>query len=113
VVTTACVLRAAAQRIADEIDNPHELMDGDGAVDITVTPSQDIQPERIESYLPSLEDLAPRRRAHYLKREDLHKLVWTAPVSEVAAEWVFPMLVWRKHADARIFQCQVGATGPR
>jgi hypothetical protein len=36
--------------------------------------------ENVDSYLPLLEDLAPRRRAHYLKREDLHKLVWTAPV---------------------------------
>ena len=79
------VLRAAAQRIADEIDSPRELADGDGAVDVTETHDHGIQLESVESYLPSLEDLAPRRHAHYLKREDLHKLVWTAPVSEIAS----------------------------
>jgi hypothetical protein len=79
------VLRAAAQRIADEIDNPCELAQGDGAVEVTDRPAHDIQLESVESYLPPLEDLAPRRHAHYLKREDLHKLVWTAPVSEIAS----------------------------
>jgi hypothetical protein len=79
------VLRAAAQRIADEIDNPREQAEGDGAVELAETHGQGIRPESVESYLPPLEDLAPRRRAHYLKREDLHKLVWTAPVSEIAS----------------------------
>jgi hypothetical protein len=80
------VLRAAAQRIADEIDNPRELAEGDTAVEVAETHGQDIQVESVESYLPPLEDLARRRHAHYLKREDLHKLVWTAPVSEIASQ---------------------------
>ena len=80
------VLRAAAQRIADEIDNPRELPEGDDAVELG-PPSQAIQVQNIESYLPSLKDLAPQRRAHYLKREDLHKLVWAAPVAEVAVRF--------------------------
>jgi hypothetical protein len=78
------VLRAAAQRIADEIDSPHEPFDGDGTVEVTQTHDQHIQVGSVESYLPPLEGLTPRRHAHYLKREDLHKLVWTAPVSEIA-----------------------------
>jgi integrase len=79
------VLRTAAQRIADEIDNPSELTDGECAVAVSESRSQDIQLESVESYLPRMKELAPRRHAHYLKREDLHKLVWTAPVSEIAA----------------------------
>jgi hypothetical protein len=80
------VLRAAAQRIADEIDNPRELAgEGDGAVDVGTTARQDIQVQSVVSYLPSLDTLGPTRHAHYLKREDLHKLVWTAPVSEIAS----------------------------
>jgi hypothetical protein len=79
------VLRAAAQRIADEIDNPRELAEGDGAIEVAETAGHDIPLESVESYLPSLEDLVPTRHAHYLKREDLHKLVWTAPVSEIAS----------------------------
>ena len=79
------VLRAAAQRIADEIDNPHELAEESGVVEIAGTQRQDIPVQSVESYLPSLDDLAPKRHAHYLKREDLHKLVWTAPVSELAS----------------------------
>jgi hypothetical protein len=46
------VLRAAAQRIADEIDNPRELTTGDGAVEVTESPGQDISLETVESYLP-------------------------------------------------------------
>jgi hypothetical protein len=34
--------------------------------------------------LPSLEALKPSRHAHYLRREDLYQLIWTAPVSEIA-----------------------------
>ena len=79
------VLRAAAQRIADEIDDPRELADSGGAIEVTETPTHDFQLESVESYLLPLGDLAPRRHAHYLKREDLHKLVWTAPVSEIAS----------------------------
>jgi len=54
-------------------------------VDAAATPDQDVQLQTVESYLPSLATLSPRGHAHYLKREDLHKLVWTAPVSEVAS----------------------------
>jgi hypothetical protein len=85
------VLRAAAQRIADEIDNPQDPAGLDDAAMLgTVNPSNDIQVQTIDSYLvpadmPSLESLKPSRHPHYLRREDLHKLVWTAPVSEVAA----------------------------
>jgi hypothetical protein len=85
------VLRAAAQRIADEIDNPQEPVgQDDAAVPGGVDSSQGIQIQTIDSYLlpvdlPSLDSLKPSRHAHYLRREDLHKLVWTAPVSEVAA----------------------------
>src|SRR5579862_2005941 len=32
-----------------------------------------------------METLGSKRHAHYLKREDLDKLVWTAPVSEAAS----------------------------
>jgi hypothetical protein len=78
------VLRAAAQRIADEIDYPSEPAEVDGKVEVPETQDHGIRLERVESYLSSLEGLAPRRHAHYLKREDLHKLVWTAPVSEIA-----------------------------
>ena len=78
-------LRAVAQRIADEIDNPRELTTADGAVTVTESPGSDIPLESVESYLPSREDFTPRRHARYLKREDLHKLVWTAPVSEIAS----------------------------
>jgi len=79
------VLQVAAQRIADEIDNPRELPEEDCAVEVAQVCGQDAQVGSVESYLPSLEDLAPGRRAHYLRREDLHKLVWTAPVSEIAS----------------------------
>jgi hypothetical protein len=54
-------------------------------VDAAATAGQNIQLQTVESYLPSLATLSPRGHAHYLKREDLHKLVWTAPVSEVAS----------------------------
>ena len=80
------VLRAAAQRISDEIDNPREPAgEGDSAVDVGTTAGQDIQVQSVVSYLPSLDTVGPTRHAHYLKREDLHELVWTAPVSEVAS----------------------------
>ena len=85
------VLRAAAQRIADEIDNPQEPACQDDAAALgAANRSEDIQVQTIDTYLlpvdvPSLESLEPSRHAHYLRREDLHKLVWTAPVSEVAA----------------------------
>lgn len=46
------VLRAAAQRIADEIDSPRELEEGDGAVEVTETPRQNVELETVESYLP-------------------------------------------------------------
>jgi hypothetical protein len=85
------VLRAASQRIADEIDNPQDPAgEDDLAVFSTGGASTAIEVQTIDSYLqpadlPSLDSLKPNRYLHYLRREDLHKLVWTAPVSEVAA----------------------------
>ena len=85
------VLRRAAQRIADEIENPQEPA---GEEDIAVLPRPGTEAavpvQSVQSYihfegLPSLEALKPNRHAHYLRREDLYQLVWTAPVSEIAA----------------------------
>jgi integrase len=52
------------------------------------------QAQRVEDYLPARDLQAltaaapqPLRRAHYLAREDLYKLVWTSPVSEVAVRF--------------------------
>jgi ribosomal protein S16 len=85
------VLRAAAQRIADEIDNPQDPAGEDVVVVSNLgAPRDGACVESIGSYLssyplPSLESLKPSRHAHYLKRGDLYELVWTAPVSEIAA----------------------------
>jgi hypothetical protein len=71
------VLRRAAQRIADEIENPQEPA---GEEDAVVSPPPDADPavqvQSVHSYidlegLPSLEALKPSRHAHYLRREDL------------------------------------------
>jgi hypothetical protein len=84
------VLRAATQRIADEIENPRELAgEDDSAVVHQSRPDLEIQVQLGDSYLnsydlPSLDSLKASRHAHYLKREDLHRLVWTAPVAEIA-----------------------------
>ena len=45
-----------------------------------------------DAYLPSFAasssaTLGPIRHAHYLRREDLHELVWTAPVAELAGRF--------------------------
>jgi hypothetical protein len=85
------VLRAAAQRIADEIENPQDPAGEDDVVFSNPIDARDAAcVQSIGSYLksdplPSLESLKPARQAHYLKRGDLYELVWTAPVSEVAA----------------------------
>jgi hypothetical protein len=85
------VLRRAAQRIADEIENPQEPAgEEDVAVLSRSSAGAAAQLQSVHSYidfdaLPSLEALTPRRHAHYLRREDLYQLVWTAPVSEIAA----------------------------
>jgi hypothetical protein len=85
------VLRAAAQRISDEIENPQDPV---GEDDVVVSnPGETCDGACVQcigSYLksdplPSLESLKPTRHAHYLKRGDLYELVWTAPVSEIAA----------------------------
>lgn len=85
------VLRRAAQRIADEIENPQEPA-GEDDIAVLPRPAADANAsvQSIASYidfdgLPSLEALKPTRHAHYLKREDLYQLLWTAPVAEIAA----------------------------
>jgi len=45
------VLRTAAQRIADGIDNPRELAEGEWAVEIAEMDGQDIQVGSVERYL--------------------------------------------------------------
>lgn len=80
------VLRAAAQRIADEIDNPQESAADEDAVSaqLTSAPTPKVTVEHFEGYLNSDVETKTRRYAHYLTREDLHRLVWTAPVTEIA-----------------------------
>lgn len=79
------VLRAAAQKIADEIDNPQDLVGEDNVAAVgQAPPGPHVQVQRVEAYLSPV-DTRPIRHAHYLKREDLHRLVWTAPVTEIAA----------------------------
>jgi integrase len=81
------VLRAAAQKIANEIDDPMEIAGDNEPVLIGDANQPNVQ--TFESYLhpdvpSSLDALRPTRHAHYLSREDLYRLVWTAPVSEIA-----------------------------
>lgn len=84
------VLRAAAQRIADEIDNPQDPAGDDASAMTTTTVSNgDAQLKHVASYLEPIDGFPseaqkPLRHAHYLTRQTLHKLVWTAPVSEIA-----------------------------
>jgi hypothetical protein len=81
------VLRAAAQRIADEIENPQEMSGDDGqAVVAYATPPkpQDIGAYLFNRELPTVDSLKPARHAHYFTRVDLYRSVWTAPVSEIA-----------------------------
>jgi hypothetical protein len=82
------VLRRAAQRIADEIDNPQEPS-GDEDVAVLAQLGADAEMQDVGSYIdfddkPSLEALKPIRHAHYFRRNDLYHLIWTAPVSEIA-----------------------------
>jgi integrase len=82
------VLRAAAQRIADEIENPQDIS-GDEAQAVVAYASPP-KPHNLDAYLfnrelPPINSLKPTRHAHYFTREDLYRSVWTAPVSEVAA----------------------------
>lgn len=78
------VLRTAAQRIADEIDNPQEPAGEDDSA-IHTEPDSEVKVDRFEAYLNVDAQTSPRRYAHYLAREDLYRLVWTAPVTEIAA----------------------------
>jgi hypothetical protein len=81
------VLRAAAQRIADEIENPQEIC-GDEAQTVVAyaspPKSQDISAYLFNSELPTVDSLKSKRHAHYFTREDLYRSVWTAPVAEIA-----------------------------
>lgn len=81
------VLRAATQRIADEIENPQELAGEEETASTETTASQatNVNVERFEAYLNSDAEMKSRRYSHYLTREDLYRLVWTAPVTEIAA----------------------------
>jgi hypothetical protein len=81
------VLRAAAQRIADEIENPQDIAgdDAQGVLAYASPPKpQDIGAYLFSRELPTLDSLKPTRHAHYFTREDLYRSVWTAPVSEIA-----------------------------
>jgi len=81
------VLRAATQRIADEIDNPQEPAGEEEAasVEASSTPAPEVTVESFDAYLNTDAETKSRRYAHYLAREDLYRLVWTAPVTEIAA----------------------------
>jgi hypothetical protein len=56
-----------------------------------VVPSKSIPPESYEAettvILPSPDPAAPKRRSHYIERDVLYRLVWEAPVSEVATRF--------------------------
>jgi hypothetical protein len=85
------VLRAAAQRIADEIDNPHDPV---GESDESwLTPDAASAEKKkwatVTSYLcndPADQALAkkPARHAHYFTRETLYELIWSVPLTELA-----------------------------
>lgn len=81
------ILRAAAQRIADEIEHPQEIS-GEEAQAVVAYASppklQNIGAYLFHRELPALDALQPTRHAHYFTREDLYKSVWTAPVCEIA-----------------------------
>lgn len=85
------VLRAAAQRIADEIDNPRETVDEETAAvaEANATNTGDVQALNAGDYLSSSsrsgETTLADRHIHYFKRDALYELVWTAPVVEVAS----------------------------
>src|SRR5437879_5136928 len=78
------VLRAAAQRIADEIENPQDPAGEEDVVILDKNEARDnMCGQTAGSYLTSdpllsLDALKPHRDAHYLRREVLHDLVWTA-----------------------------------
>lgn len=84
------VLRAAVQRIADEIDNPQESSDEEIAYS-----KEPVAPDRqasLQAITPYLVPATPerdanhqaRRYAHYLTRESLFELVWSAPLTTIA-----------------------------
>jgi len=84
------VLRAAAQRIADEIDAPHDPLD---EADEAWLP-RDAQQQKWATVMTYLSDQSPAspisnhttRHAHYLSRDTLYELVWNAPLTELAAK---------------------------
>lgn len=98
------VLKEAAQRIADEIENPRIVPGEDDLLIVedtpfckqdgasrpaAIAPALSVKIQKPEIYLraspPSKTGARqPTRFCHYLSREDLHRLVWTAPVSELA-----------------------------
>ena len=107
------VLRAAAQRIADEIDNPRELPTDDGAVEVAEPPGQDIPLESVESFLPSLEDLC--RCAAPATSSVRTRISWYGQLRSQRSRpaWASLMLVWRKRVVEQPFHCQAEATGRR
>ena len=81
------VLRAAAERIADEIENPQGISGDDAQAVVAYASSpqpQDLGADFFNRELPTLNALKPTRHAHNFTREDLYRSVWTAPVSEIA-----------------------------
>jgi integrase len=80
------VLRTAAQRIADEIDNPQETADDElPYAKRGETEDRQALIRSIAPYLASADvDVKTVRYAHYLTREGLHELVWSAPLTTIA-----------------------------
>jgi hypothetical protein len=87
------VLRAAAQRIADEIDVPHDPLD---EADESWLPrdAKATEQQKWATVMTYLSDQPPgsrisdqsTRHAHYFSRDTLYELVWSAPLIELAAK---------------------------
>jgi hypothetical protein len=95
------VLRAAVQRVVDEIENPQEVP-GEDDVLVPLDKSavtnaaggrsgdENANASTISGYLFSGETRPSPRGAlysHYLTREELYELVWTAPVTEMSTRF--------------------------
>jgi len=95
------VLLAATQAIANEVENPNELPGEDALLLEALPPviaatesSKGIAPtptetkgffKRTSRYLQTADE--PERFVQYLVRKELHTIVWTAPMVEVAARF--------------------------
>lgn len=95
------VLRASVQRICDEIENPQEVPGEDDVMvpldkpAVTNSVASDLDQMGAEvsgasAYLLSGATITPARGvvySHYVTREELFELVWTAPVTELSARF--------------------------